>query len=189
MHKKIDIQDLDIPKNDLECWERYPKHRWVYDLSRLLDAQHIKWSPFRTELLQNKSINMKFNNIFLESGVIFSNITSNNQYVSEVYIIKGEIKNICIRDKNTNEIITESIGDVELRINAFVSMYFQKFNGVISVITYGNEIYSICLRPISDLDLITDSELIRLIKRIYKKSDLVHIIGPTDHSLHEMLIS
>ena len=62
MQKKTDIQEFDIPKDDIECWDRYPRHRWVYDLSRLLDSQHISWSPFITNELK-----FKINNIRLES--------------------------------------------------------------------------------------------------------------------------
>lgn len=47
-------KEIDFPQDDVECWDRYPKHRWVYDLSRLLDTQNIKWSPFETSSLNDR---------------------------------------------------------------------------------------------------------------------------------------
>ena len=59
MNRKTDTQELDIPKDDIECWTRYPKYRWVYELSRLLDSQHIRWSLFEIDDLTNKELNIK----------------------------------------------------------------------------------------------------------------------------------
>ena len=188
MHKKIEVNELDIPRDDIECWERYPKHKWVYDVSRLLDSQNIKWSPFKTDNLPDMIANM-----YLESleavayapGWIFISNPIGKQILSEVYIIKGEIKHISYADKLTNTHITENVGDVELRINAFITMHFQKFTGVISIETIGGSIYSIRLKAISDLSLNSDNTIAKLIKRIYKKNDLIHIIGLSDHTLHD----
>jgi len=190
MHKKIDIQDLDIPKDDIECWERYPKHRWIYDLSRLLDAQNIKWSPFETKNLQDLETNLNLESVKsvpYKTSHIYINRPIGNSILSEVYITKGEIKLIRHFNPMTLVEITESVGNVELRISAFVTMYFQKFIGVITTETIGNDIVSIKLRP--RLSLAPNAEAARLIKRIYKKNDSVHIIGPTDHVFHESLAS
>ena len=190
MQKKIDIQDLDIPKDDIECWDRYPKHRWVYDLSRLLDAQNIKWSPFET-------LPMLVTNMFLETDQNVAYIPSyiyiappvGKQILTEVYITKGEIKHMRHVDKLTSTLISESVGAVELRISAFVSIHFQKFTGVISVETVGSDIYSIRLKPLSGLALEANAEIAKLIKRIYKKNDVVHISGLADQLLHESVAS
>ena len=190
MQKKIEIQDLDIPQDDIECWDRYPKHRWVYDMSRLLDAQGIKWSPFNT-------LPMMITNIYFETekdvayipGYIYINEPIGKQYVTEVYITKGEIKHMRYICKSTKAVVTEDVGGIELRISAFVSMHFQKFTGVISVETIGSDIYAIRLRPTPELALVANTEVSKLLKRIYKKNDLVHIIGLTDHLLNETIAS
>ena len=190
MHKKIVIQDLDIPHDDYECWEKYPKHRWVYDMSLLLDAQNIKWSPFSI-------LPMMVTNMYFESekvppyipAYIYINAPVGKQVLTEVYITKGEIKHLRYMCKSTKQVITEDVGDVELRISAFVAIHFQKFTGVITAETIGADIYSIRLRPIPELALVANTEIAKLIKKIYKKNDLVHIDGLTDHLLHETIAS
>jgi hypothetical protein len=189
MHKKIDIHDLDIPADDIECWEKYPKHRWVYDMSRLLDAQGIKWSPFKTDVLQDQVVNMFLHSekgvAYMPSWIYISNPTG-KQVLSEVYIVKGEIKYV---DNITKQVILEDVGGIELRISAFVSMHFQKFTGVVTSETIGTDIYAMRLRPIPELALTANTEVSKLIKRIYKKNDVVHINGLTDQQLHEVLAS
>jgi len=174
MQKKIDIYDLDIPNDDFECWEKYPKHHWVYELSRLLDAQNIKWSPFKTS-----QYNHEENNLYLESkdnyisqpGIIFIKNIEGIGVISEVYIIKGEIKHIRQFDNiNFNE-FENLIGEIELRINAFVTLHFRKFTGVISVDTYANEIFRIRLRPFNNPELESNIDIVKLLRRIYKKAE------------------
>ena len=192
MHKKIEINELDIPRDDIDCWERYPKHRWVYDVSRVLDSQNIKWSPFKTNELENIIANMYLesaDSVAYAPGWIYISNPIGKQILSEVYIIKGEIKHIRYTDNITKAQLTDNVGDVELRISAFVTMHFQKFTGVISVETIGNDIYSIRLKAISDLSLTIDANIAKLVKRIYKKNDLVHISGLSDHTLQESYAS
>lgn len=187
MHKKIDISELDIPKDDFDCWDRYPKHRWVYDLSRLLDAQSIKWKPFFSENLPYLVDNLVLHGKEIcATGHIYVNIPSEIEIESEVFILKGEIKHIKhISDKIEEELL----GKVELRINAFVTLHFQKFTGVISVRTHGNQIFRISLKSKSELALETNSDIVRLIKRIYKKNDVIQLHGPADQILQEAFAS
>lgn len=183
MHKIIETHNLNIPKDDIDCWGRYPKHRWVYDLSRLLDAQHIEWSPFFTNSLQHKEVNMDLNSykdIEYTPAYIYINELIGDTVYSEVYIIKGEVKLIKHLDNQ------ELIGDLELRINAFVSIYFQKFNGVITIKSVANTIRSVHLYPYTDM--CTNSELMRLTKRIYKKID-ISLNGLTDQVIRESIAS
>ena len=192
MHKKLEIQDLDIPKDDIECWDRYPKHRWVYDMSRLLDAQNVKWSPFISKELSDMKANMYLyskDRIAYMPGWIYIKNPTGKQIISEVFIVKGEIRHISYLDKLSREFITESVGDIELRISAFISMHFQKFTGIISAETIGNDIYSICLRPLSELALKANTITVKLVKRIYKKNDVVQVSGLTDHTLHVSIAS
>lgn len=166
MQKKIHTTELDIPYNDSDCWERYPKQRWMYDLSRLLDVQHISWSPYETTLLKDKIVNMFLvtPNV-VNSGYIYINHPVGERISSEVYIIKGEIKLLKHIDKQ------EPIGNIELRINAFVSLHFQKFTGIVSIESIGSDFMSIRLRSCSTTDY-NDINVLRLIKKIYKKTEV-----------------
>jgi len=175
MQKKSYIQDLNIPKDDVECWDRYPKHHWVYDLSRLLDAQHVKWSPFKTDLFQHKMVNMdllSISDISLEPAYIYIEELEGLNVITEVYISKGEIKLLRHFDKDSKEEMDTFIGNVELRINAFISMHFQKFSGIITVESLKGYIIAICLRPYSELTTDISNDIHRLTKKIYKKTDL-----------------
>ena len=175
MHRKLDTQGLDIPKDDIECWERYPTHRWVYDLSRLLDVQSLKWSPFETNTLKSITSNIQFyslNNIVYSTSYIFIDELPGMHIVSEVYITKGKIKLARYIDKQTQIEIQDFIGNIELRINAFVSMHFQKFTGIITINLVGNNIMSIRLRPYSELSIHANPDTIKLTKKIYKRSDI-----------------
>lgn len=190
MNRKAETIDIDIPKDDIDCWERYPKHRWVYELSRLLDAQNIKWSPYEVESLPDRELNIKLETertILRQPGFIYIKKSSGQHMFSEVYISKGEIKLLRHIDPVTLTELPELIGEVELRINAFVTLYFQKFTGVLSIETYGNEIFRIRLKPLNN-SLEANQEIIKLIKRIYKKSDLT-INGLTDQAIRETLTS
>lgn len=191
MNRKTDIIGLDIPKDDIECWEKYPKHHWVYDLSRLLDAQNIKWSPYEADSLPHRELNIDLyskETKVRQPGFIYIKEPEGNHLISEVYISKGEIKYLRHIDTKTGKEIPV-VGEVELRLSAFVTLYFVKFTGVITTETYGNEIFKIRLRPQSDLSLENNPDIIKLIRRIYKRSDSQHLLGLTDRSLHETLAS
>jgi len=170
MNRKTETQELDIPKDDIECWERYPKHRWVYELSRLLDSQNIKWSPYELDGLPDKESNIKLDTSkTLHPGFIYMKKLEGPHLFTEVYIIKGEIKFIRHVQLRSQEELPDINGEVELRINAFVSLYFQKFTGVLGIETFSNEIYHIQLRSYLSIMDDTNQEVIKLIKRIYKK--------------------
>lgn len=191
MHRRADTYDFDIPKDDVECWDRYPKHRWVYELSRLLDAQNIKWSPFKTKSLTDEELNINListNTILYQPGVIYLKRPNEQCVITEIYIMKGEIKMMHHLDSETGKELPSMIGEVELRLNAFITLYFQKFTGVISTDTYANEIFRIRLRPYVEYDSQSDIEIMKLIKRIYKKTDIT-LSGPADRVLHETLAS
>jgi hypothetical protein len=191
MQKKTDTSELDIPKDDIDCWERYPKHRWVYDLSRLLDAQHIGWSPYEVPMHPHRELNMRLESelpIIRQPGFIYTKPTEGDHLTSEVYIAKGEIKLIRHFDPKTGKELPNLVGEVELRLNAFVTLHFAKFTGVITCETHGHDIYRIQLRAYSDLSLTTDSEIIKLTKRIYKRTETT-LNGLTDRILHESLAS
>lgn len=189
MQKRTYIHDLDVPKDDIDCWERYPKHRWVYETSRLLDAQHIKWSPFKTEELQDKISNLQLETtVDYDMGSIYVSKPQCKEIIAEAYIVKGEIRALRYVDPVTTEEIQDNLGDVELRVNAIVSMHFQRFTGVISANILGQDMYSAILRPYSLYALENNIEISKLLKRIYKKTN-VDVIGLADQALHETLAS
>lgn len=191
MNRKLELVDIDIPKDDVECWERYPKYRWVYELSRLLDAQHIKWSPYETE-----SLDVCVQNIVLETeqelkqhpGYIFTKKSLGNHVITEVYAVKGEIKLLRHISPKTGEAFDDIIGEIELRVNAFMTLHFQKFTGVMSIETYGVDIIRIRLKPYTHISLETDPYVIKLLKRIYKRTDSL-VNGLTDQVTHELIAS
>jgi hypothetical protein len=191
MHKKTDTFEFDIPKDDIECWERYPKYRWMYELSRLLDSQNIRWSPYFQQSLPDRELSIELvtqETILRQPGFIYIKKPDGQHVISEVYIVKGEIRNLRHFDPITDNELESLIGVVELRISAFVTLHFQKFTGVISVDTYANEILRIRLRPHVDPSHETNIDIIKLIKRIYKKTEIT-LNGPTDRVLHETLAS
>lgn len=190
MQRKADVQGLDVPKDDIESWEKYPKHRWVYEISRLFDAQNIKWSPYQTESCPDRELSIELvsdKSLVRQPGFIWTKKPSADKIITEVHIIKGEIKNIRHFDLSDNE-LSSIIGDIELRINAFVTLHFQKFTGVISTDTYAHEIFRIRLRPHISTSLEANGDIAKLTKRIYKRTD-VTLSGPTDRALHETLVS
>lgn len=191
MQRKTDTIELDIPKDDIECWEKYPKYRWVYELSRLLDAQNIKWSPYNIPSLPDRELNIDFettNTAIRQPGYIYMKKLQGQHLVTEVHIMKGEIKNIRHFDPITDNELESLVGEIELRINAFVTLYFQKFTGTISAETYSNEIVRIRLKPHVALVNETNVDVVKLVKRIYKRTDIT-FNGLTDQALRESLTS
>lgn len=192
MHKKIDIAELDIPTNDADCWRRYPRHRWVYELSRLLDAQSVKWMPFKTDVENHVMVNIAMTCApadVIDSGHIYTKSPQGQHCVTEVYIAKGEAKLILHLDPKTGETVPISVGDLELRISAFVTLHFIKFTGVISVETHGNIIYRIRLRSQSELAQQHNQDIVKLIKRIYRKTEHAQLSGLTDQAALELVAS
>lgn len=189
MNKKLVLKDLDIPASDIDCWERYPKHRWVYESTRLLDSQNIPWSLFCTKTHDSavKCIDIDSTEPY-KTGEIFVKTPHGIHMLTEVFIVKGEIKHIRHIDPKTREIQSQLIGEIELRLNAFVTLHFQKFTGVITAETYSNEIYRISLKSQSDLGQETNVEIIKLLKRIYKKTDLT-LSGLSDQVFQVSLAS
>lgn len=171
MINTISIIDLDIPQNDFDCRDRYPKFRWVYDLSRLLDAQHVKWSPFKTNELQDWLHNIVLvgpND--LRNGEIYIHRPLGDTLYTEVYISKGEIKLMRHIDPATYQELPTLIGELELRLSAFITLHFHKFTGVVVFTSIGNEIYRAQLHPYAHVFNDTNTEALKLKKRIYKKN-------------------
>jgi hypothetical protein len=187
---KLDTTQLTyVPEDDIDCWEKYPKHKWTYESGRLFDSQHIKWSPYETEIFNQRMLSIQLSSnkpLVRQPGFIWIKDTIGSELMTEVYIIRGEIKHM---HHVHNQVVLETLnGDIELRLSAFVSLYFKKFTGVISVKTISNEIHKISLRPHRDLSEEKNSDIIKLLKRIYKKTD-ISINGPEDQAISILLTS
>lgn len=191
MYKRLNILDFDIPKDDVDCWNRYAQHRWVYDLSRLLDAQNIKWSPFPQCGLTHKTINMSLTSmeqIDISPSQIYIEKPLGLHIQTEVYIVKGEIRHMSSNTTNIGENQAALAGQIELLINAFVTLYFVKFTGIITCVTIGQNIYKIQLRSNSDLSITANTNTNKLIKRLYRRTQAT-LSGLTDQALHESFAS
>lgn len=190
MNKKFERLELDIPLDDIDCWNRYPKHRWVYDMSRLLDSQNIKWSPFECEDLPDRELNMELltnNTVIKQPGFIYVDLPKTHALFSEIYIIRGEIKHLKHVDAHAWSDMQSPSGALDIRLNAFVSIHFAKFTGVLSTKSYGTNIYMCKLRP---WNTSTDSTTEKLIARIYRKQNNVSSSnGLSDRVLQEIVAS
>ena len=165
-------KELNIPTDDIDCWAKYPKHQWVYNLSYLLDAQNIKWSPFESSsACKTSSFNFYTSkDISIAESYIYTEIFSKSRYIAEAYILRGEIKLIRYFNKNGSELLETQTGNLDLRVNAFASMHFKKYSGVISLEFADNIIISVKLRSQSELGITANDTTIKLNKRIYKNS-------------------
>ena len=160
------LTHLDIPLTDAECWERYPKHRWVFQSARLLDIQHIDWSLTKTDEFSYKIANFIIDLPDYDPGSLFVKHQTGTNVNSIVYLIRGEIKHISHQSADNSELE----GSTELRINAFISLYFQRFTGIISFVSNNTNITAIKLCPTDTyLNSIKDTNQLKLIHRIYKK--------------------
>lgn len=195
MTKKHERLSLDIPVDDIECWEKYPKYRWVYELTRLLDSQGISWSPYETNLHQYRALNIYLQSNSLNPrfpGFIFVQSPEENPVLAEVYVIKGEIKHVRYPELDATIHYPDISGKTELKVNAFTSIHLSKFTGVFVAEIVNDVIYRVRLRPHRDLS--NNSEIRKLLSRIYKKSSIISSVSqlssdPSDRVLRESVAS
>lgn len=188
MNKRNEIKDLDIPIDDIDCITRYPKHKWVYDLTRLLDSQSTPWSLVKTpEFSQTSKIfDLDHNTEVLQTGEIYLRPSDKAPVYTEVFIIKGEIKKHRHLSESLEE-LDQNITETDIRITAFVNLHFGKFTGVCVFKSIGNTITQVRLRPCQANYKQSSSDYIRLLSRIYKKPLIIN--GLTDRDLRESLAS
>lgn len=187
MNKKYEKQEIDMPLDDIACWEKYPKYRWMYELTRLLDSQNVKWSPFETEELTHRMLNIDLetkSTVARFPGFIYVEEPVEIPILAEVFLIKGEIKHSRFFDMSKKELILNIPGEIELKINAFTTMHFSKFTGVYVAEIYGTTLYRIRLKPYKPND--DNIEIKKLLNRIYKKNIINSLSnGLTDRVLRE----
>ena len=172
------INEYDIPRDDIECYNKYPRHNWVYNTTRLLDAQKIHWgliyTPELNHIMPNKLLGQELVDIqcvegnrtgLMEPGIYISK-PEGQRVFTDVIIQKGDIKWM---KSHHGLFIDENYGDVDLRIQAFVVLYFKKFNGCISFETIGNEIYACHLCPTITMVESYPDEAKMLLKKIFNK--------------------
>lgn len=165
------LSEYKIPKNDYEAWEHYPRYNWMYVTTRLLDAQRIKWSPFRTELYSESVpvFTLHSEVTHLLDGEVFIEPDHGRHVFSEALIRKGELKWLAHFDNGKFE---EDInGEVELRVSAFVTLYFKKFNGIVAFETIGNHILAVKLHPTTNMLEHYPEHIVTQIRKIYPKVD------------------
>jgi hypothetical protein len=165
----------DIPLTDQAAWDLYPKHRWVYCTSRLLDLQNIEWSLFYNETFcasleelggaRNFTEQEMWTDVLKDGdpmpGTIFIKPLSGDSLTTDVVVLKGELKWLAHHTHSVSErkshlvvgkkVLPEVRGELDLRIAALTRMHFQKFTGVISVDTIGNVIVGVRLRMTPDV--------------------------------------
>lgn len=161
MDKELELYNM--PKSDYECWDKYPRYNWVYNTSRLLDAQHVKWSPFKTDDLPDHIPAFSFHS---DSHLYYKD-PKEPLIHSEAIIYTGTVKWLAHhKDAGLQE---ELVGEVDLRINAFATCYLPRFSGIVTFTTSSNIIYDLKLRPSYDLLPYYPDKSIKLIKKIFKK--------------------
>jgi len=170
------FENTDIPTTDEECWIKYPKFRWMYETTKLLESQNKKWSFVKDNkfncVLQMTSFNRAFNNVFLKYsstiklGEIYVEDADNiNAMHTDVLIQKGEIK--WFTHHLYGQVKKNIDPSIELRITAFIIMHFSKWNGVVSIKTIDNVIYAVKLMP-SELLNFYPEDVKKEINKIYK---------------------
>lgn len=158
-----------IPIDDLECMAMYPKHKWVYELTRLLDSQRIKWEFIDTPgYTRQKNFNIySASGDYVDSGSIYVAPSNAMPVLTETFIHRGDIKIQRHLDSLFNVTDSQVMGDASLRLNAFVSIHFNRFSGIITTETYGNEIRRVYLRPLSRISTDITTFEAQLLKKIY----------------------
>ena len=161
----MNISDYKIPQTDQECWEQYPKYNWVYNRTRLFEVQHILWSPFKTSICHNS---LPIFTMLATDSIMYSTLnTDDNTYHTETIIQNGDLKWLCHFEHG--EPLENIIGEIDLRINAFVTLYLQKFTGGVSFRTISNQISEIYLRPSYYQSTSYPEVATKLLKKVYKK--------------------
>lgn len=170
-----------IPKDNYDAWKKYPKYNWVYQTTKLLELQGIKWSPFIDEEKTYKIPEYSLRgDISLEKikkavqydtneGYIFIDELKGELILTDVAIYKGDIswiqhyKNV----KNSTILLDEMNGDIKLRINAIISMHFKKYTGTISFTTIGKNIIGINLKANYDNIEHYPEDWLKKVNRLY----------------------
>lgn len=176
------LEDYTIVDNDVDAWNKYPRYNWMYNMSRLLDAQNVAWSPFRTKDLdvglptftidRSDIVFSRLDQTWLNktmAGTVFISPVEGRKIHTETLIRKGSLKWFKHFNPTSHNFYDDTIGEVELRINAFVTLYFKKFNGAVSFETVGNQIISIKLYPTKELLSQYPPEVITQLKKILPK--------------------
>ncbi len=168
------LLNYDFPQTDKDCWEKYPHLNWVYNTPRLLDSQHVSWAPFLTEAFTHGLEIFMYDKKLKFSGedlphLIYVAPPAGEQITTDVIIQKGEIR--WLGHIEPPDTISENItGEVDLCINAFVTLYFKKFTGIISVDTIGHYIYAVSLHPTWSMGSFYSEEAQKILKKIFKKT-------------------
>lgn len=159
------ISFKDVPKDDLAAHKVYPKFNKVYENRTLLELQKVHCSLIKENADQWQIPDYSFNqsitlirkpphttNGLHQMGYFWCNPIEGDRFHADVAILKGNVVWSQCYDYNLKESTVDFIdkdisGNLDLKLNALVSMYLTKFTGVIEIEIIGEVIVSIHLRP------------------------------------------
>lgn len=180
----LNLDTTKIPVNDLDAWNMYPKFRWVYETSRLMDIQNINWAPFQQENYETTLPAYNINKItdikqvpfiaagMQHTGAIFIERLAGEHLITDVVVQKGCVKWLKhhrFNDKNERVVIDVINGNLELKINAMITLHFQKYIGVLSIETIGQNIIAIRLRMTSEIIDQYPEDWLKKVQRVYNR--------------------
>jgi hypothetical protein len=160
--------EYDFPRIDREAYTRYPKLNWVYDLTRVLDAQNIQWLPFLQEPFYHSEPQF-LNTITEVSTDVYLEENTGQVKFTQAIVQRGEVKWLAHWDHFSEQFEDEVVGAVDLRISAFVTMYMQKHSGCVTFESVGSDIRRVWLKPFQPALAQFPPEAEKLFKKVYKK--------------------
>jgi len=169
-------QDLDIPKDNTECVKRYPHLQRLYISTNLLTWSNVEWSfmpggasvPVNT-LSVDASDSIANHVHSCDNSVYVHDLDYSKEVLSDVVINRGECRSFLHYDTELN-VLDNVPADLELITRAFCIENLRKFSGIISIRTIHKALYSISLKPNSDIMHCYDSDMIKSLRKYYKVS-------------------
>ena len=166
-------QELNIPKNNHECVERYPHLKHLYITTNVLSWGKKPWDfsdtlngtlvPLVTLDLENSdSISKSVSGYH----VYTENLDLSCEVLSDVVVHRGECRNFI--SYSTDNEITELTPDTEVIIRAFAIEHLRKFTGIVSFRTVHKSLYSLSLKPNTDIIDLYNDEMIKSLRKYYK---------------------
>jgi len=152
----------DIPVNDIVAYQQYPKLRPVYQIKHILELQNIHCSLIKENLDQWMIPDYSFNfsrtlirkppcttSENFQLGYFFAGPLEGDHYHADVAILKGNVvwSQSFKYDTEITLINKEISGNLDLKLNALITMLLHKFTGVIEIEIIGEVIVSIHLKP------------------------------------------
>lgn len=173
----------DIPKTDIEAYLKYPKLQSVYQIRNLLELQKVHCSLINenAEQWQVPDFSFDFSRILIRQppnniksnfllGYFFSEPLKGDSFHADVAILKGNVmwSQSFAYTPELTLIDKEISGNLDLKLNALVTMLLHKFTGLIEIEIKGEVIVCIHLKPRA-IHLYSDDRK-EQISKLYNKS-------------------